>query len=206
MQENFQIRGCFYRLDGTHCRKYLDIKRKGKHLANPDLLVVMMNPGNSKPVNGRYEFNRLTDAKSDRTQMQIMRLMNNCGFDFCRILNLTDIQETKSKALIEILSKPKTKQLPHSIFDPRRKADFDDLYPKNAMTLLAWGVHDALNDLAQKAIEKVDNNNIVGLKKENSDLAYYHPLPPSYYKQQQWVRKISMQLKNQKQLIKTRQT
>jgi hypothetical protein len=203
MKENFRIQGCFYRLAGIHCRKYLDIKRKGKHLTIPDLLVVMMNPGSSKPASGKYEWNQVTEVKPDRTQMQIMRVMNNCRFDYCRILNLTDIQETKSKTLIEILSKPKTKQLPHSIFDPSRKADFDDLYPKNTMTLLAWGVHDALNDLARQAIEKVGNKNSMGLKKENSDLAYYHPLPPSYYKQQKWVRKISKQLKNQKQLIKS---
>ena len=69
------------------------------------------------------------------------------------------------------------------------------------MTLLAWGVHDALNDLARQALEKVGIKNTVGLKKEKSDLAYYHPLPPSYCKQQEWVSKISEQLKNQKQLI-----
>ena len=202
MQENFQIRGCFYRLEGTPCRKYLDIQRKGKYLATPDLVVVMMNPGSSKPLNGRYELNRATAAKPDRTQIQIMRVMDNCGFDFCRIFNLTDIQETKSKTLMEILSKPRTKNLPHSIFDPRRRDDFDDLFPQNTMTLLAWGVHDALNDLAQQAIKKVGTKKIVGLTKANNDLAYYHPLPPSFYKQQQWVSKISKQLKNQKQALK----
>lgn len=173
-------------------------------MTNPDLLVVMMNPGSSKPVDGRYEDNQVSEAKPDRTQMQIIRVMNNCGFDYCRILNLTDIQEAKSNALIEILSNPETKELPHSIFDPRRKADFDNLYPKNALTLLAWGVHHELGNLASRAIEKVGNENTVGLKKEKNDLAYYHPLPPSYYRQQQWVHDISEQMENQKQLIKPR--
>ena len=205
MKEEFEIRGCFYELEGLHCRKFLDIKRRGTSLEKPDLLVVMMNPGNSKPVDGRYDDGRVTEAKPDRTQMQIMRFMNNSGFDYCRIINLTDIQETKSKALIEILEKPKTKRIAHSIFDAKRQEEFKDLYPKNRLTLLAWGVNEALNELAQQAMKKLGNDNILGLKKENSKLAYYHPLPPSYYKQQQWVHQISEQLKNQKQFIKTRQ-
>jgi len=206
MEEEFEIRGCFYELAGLNCRKFLDIKRRRCSLKKPDLLAVMMNPGNSKPVDGRYEDHRVTEARPDRTQMQIMRFMNVSGFDYCRIINLTDIQETKSKALFEILEKPKTKRIAHSIFDPKRQEEFNDLYPKNSLTLLAWGVHESLNELAQQAMKKLGNDNILGLKKENSELAYYHPLPPSYHKQQEWLSKISEQLKNQKQFIKTRQT
>lgn len=203
MKEEFDIRGCFYELAGLKCRKFLDIKRRRSSLKEPDLVAVMMNPGNSKPVDGRYEDHRVTQAKPDRTQMQIMRFMNNSGFDYCRIINLTDIQETRSKTLFEILEKPKTKRITHSIFDPKRQEEFNELCPKSRLTLLAWGVDDALSELAQQAMKKLGNDNILGLKKENGKLAYYHPLPPSYHKQQQWVHQISEQLKNRKQFIKT---
>ena len=206
MKEEFGIRGCFYELAGLNCRKFLDIKRRRSSIKKPDLLAVMMNPGNSKPVDGRYEDDRVTEAKPDRTQMQIMRVMNNTGLDYCRIINLTDIQETKSKTLFEILEKPKTKRIAHSIFDPKRQEEFNNLYPKNRLTLLAWGVHDALTELAQMALDRIGKEKIYGLQKGGTETAYYHPLPPSYYKQQQWVHQISEQLKNQKQFIKTRQT
>ena len=200
MKEQFHIRGCFYQLAEFNCRKYLDIKRKGTRLETPDLLVVMMNPGNSRPIDGIYGNGLETEASSDRTQHQIMRVMNNCDLDYCRIINLTDIQETKSSELYKVLDNPKTKKIAHSIFDPRRQAEFDVLFPKNTLTILAWGVHEALTGLARQAIEKIGNENAVGLKKNNSELAYYHPLPPSYYKQQEWVSRMTDLLKKRNQL------
>lgn len=195
MKNSFEIMGCFYQLAGLNCRKYLDIKRKGTRLETPDLLVVMMNPGNSKPIDGIYGNGIATEASPDRTQHQIMRVMNNCDLDYCRIINLTDIQETKSSELYKVLDNPKTKKIAHSIFDRRRQADFDALYPKNTITILAWGVHDTLAELARQAKEKIGNDITVGLKKDNSEIAYYHPLPPSYYKQQDWVSRMTEQLK-----------
>lgn len=200
MKDGFEIAGCFYRLAGFNCRKYLDIRRKGTCLENPDLLAVMMNPGNSRPVDGIYGSGLATKADSDRTQQQVMRVMNNCDLDYCRVINLTDIQETKSSKLYRVLDKPKTKKVAHSIFDPRRQSDFDVLFPKNTVTILAWGVHEALTGLARQAIEKIGNENAVGLKKNNSELGYYHPLPPSYYKQQAWVSQMTELLKKSNQL------
>ena len=46
---------------------------------------------------------------------------------------------------------------------------------------------ESYNERARMAIEKIGNENAVGLKKNNSELGYYHPLPTSYYKQQGWV-------------------
>ncbi len=200
MKDDFEITGCFYQIAGFNCRKYLDIRRKGTCLENPDLLAVMMNPGSSRPVGGIYGKGHATEASSDRTQEQIMRVMNNCDLDYGRIINLSDIQQTKSSELHKILRRPKMKKVAHSIFDPRRQAEFDALFPDNTVTILAWGVHDALISLTRMAIEKIGNENAVGLKKNNSELGYYHPLPPSYYKQQEWVSQMTELLKKSNQL------
>ena len=195
MKENFEVWGCFYRLNGLHCRKYLDIKKWNSSLEKPDLLVVMMNPGNSKPIDGKYLNNRMVGAISDRTQHQIMRLMENCGYGYSRIINLTDIQETKSKRLFSILTDIEKKNMAHSIFDPRRREELDALVPENATTVFAWGVAEELTELAQAAMDRFEGSIVYGLRKDDRRTAYYHPLPPSYPKQVKWVNEISQQLK-----------
>jgi len=199
MKDNFEIRGFFYQRENLNCRKYLDIKRKGNFRENPDLVIVMMNPGNSKPLNGMYMGQKESEAHPDRTQMQIMHVMNNCDLSYCRILNLTDIQETKSSNLYKILSKRNTKKMAHSIFDLRRQAEFDELYPGGTPTVFAWGVHDALTELAQMALDRIGKEKICGLQKDGTEAAYYHPLPPSHFKQQKWINQITEQLKNSQQ-------
>lgn len=199
MKDNFEVRGCFYRLNGLDCRKYLDIKKRNSSLEKPDLLVVMMNPGNSKPIDGKYMNNRMVGAIPDRTQHQIMRLMENCGYGYGRILNLTDIQETKSKRLFRILADIEKKNMAHSIFDPRRREELDGLIPESMTTVFAWGVAEELTELARAAVDRFDGDIVCGLRKDERRTAYYHPLPPSYPKQKKWVSEISQQLKTSKQ-------
>ena len=198
MKESFDIRGFFYQLNGLKCRKYLDVKRKTCTNGLPDLLVVMMNPGKSKPENGVQYNGREARAVADRTQHQIMRLMRNCGFDYCRILNLSDVQEPNSGKLYELLPELESRQAMHSIFHPDREKDLEALIVRGIPVIFAWGVHDSLTELARRATEKIRTETVFGMKKEGSEFAYYHPLPPNYHKQQQWVKQISKQLNNAK--------
>lgn len=194
MKDIYEVRGCFYRLNGLDCRKYLDIRMRSSNLQHPELLVVMMNPGNSRPVDGEYLIHREAEAIPDRTQVQIMRLMENCGFSYTRILNLTDIQETKSIRLFRILADIKKKNMAHSIFDPRRREELDALVPDNATTVFAWGVAEELTELAQQAVKRFAGQIVHGLQKDPGKTAYYHPLPPSYYKQKEWLNLMTEQL------------
>ena len=196
MKENYEVWGCFYRLNGLKCRKYLDIRRRDSNKQTADLLVVMMNPGNSRPVDGQYLMHREAAAIPDRTQEQIMRLMENCGFEYGRILNLTDIQETKSRRLFSILDGIKRKNLAHSIFDPRRREELNELIPKNASIVFAWGVAEELTELAQQAVKRFAGESVCGLQKDLRKTAYYHPLPPSYYKQKEWVNLMTEKINN----------
>ncbi len=49
MKKFFDILGYFYEKYGRKCRKYLDLKRKAGSFILPDLFLVIMNPGKSKP-------------------------------------------------------------------------------------------------------------------------------------------------------------
>lgn len=83
----------------------------------------------------------------------------------------------------------------HSIFDASRRQDFDALFIKGVPVIYAWGVDRKLQDLAEKAIQVIGEDNPIGLLKEGVDWAYYHPLPQVYKKQIEWVEAIIKSLK-----------
>jgi len=196
MRENFEIKGLFYQIDNLKCRKYLNIKKKETELQIPDLMIVMMNPGNSKPINGLDDYNKETEAIPDNTQDQIMKVMTNCGFEYARILNLSDARETSSEKFYKKILEFKSKKIEHSIFSNNRKDDLEKYLVKNIKTIFAWGVNNALTELAKNAIGKIEAETIYGSKKENTEFAYYHPLPQyNPEEQKKWVEKITKQIK-----------
>ncbi len=195
MKNDFFITGLFYELNELKCRKYMNIRKKGTELEIPDLLVVMMNPGKSKPIDGIDNNNRETEAIPDQTQNQIMRIMINCEFEYARILNLSDARETSSEEFYQMIPQFESEKIAHSIFDNRRKDDLEIFLVKDVATIFAWGVDNALTELAKTAIEKIETKNIYGIKKEKTEFAYYHPLPPNSHKQKEWVEKITEQIK-----------
>ncbi len=195
MKEHFHITGLFYEVKGFKFRKVLHIKRKDSQLEVPDLMVVMMNPGKSRPLNGIDHSNTESEAVPDATQRKIMQVMLNCDFKYARILNLSDARETSSGKFYQLIPEFEKEQIAHSIFDDRRTADFDTYFVKGTTTIFAWGVDSALTELARKALERIGNDNVFGLKKPDTDFAYYHPLPPNHYKQIEWIDKITAQIK-----------
>ena len=195
MKENFYITGLFYETNGYKFRKVLNIKKKESELIVPDLMVVMMNPGKSRPINGIDNSDIESEAIPDNTQSKIMQVMLICGFEYSRILNLSDVRETSCVKFYELISVFDKENIAHSIFDGRRKSDFDKYFVRGVKTILAWGVDNSLTELAKTAINKMGNENYYGLKKSKTEYAYYHPLPPNYYKQKEWVEKISEQIK-----------
>jgi hypothetical protein len=191
MREKFKVTGLFYEVNGYKFRKFLNIRKDNSESKIPDLIVVMMNPGSSRPINGIENDTIETDAIPDNTQKQIMRVMENCGFHYTRILNLSDLREPKSSVFYTKIDELDQKNIPHSIFDEKRKNDFETLFVKNVPVIFAWGVNKNLKILAQKAIKRITTNNSIGLKKNGVDFAYYHPLPQIYQKQKEWVENIT---------------
>ncbi|MBN2894096.1 MAG: DUF1643 domain-containing protein [Bacteroidales bacterium] len=194
-RDYFDITGFFYNIKEYSFRSYLNIKRKDSEKNQPDLMVIMMNPGSSRQNKG---FENILEKEvptiPDNTQDQIMRVMDNANLDYARILNLSDLRETKSKILYEKIEILKDTEIVHSVFDNRRNYDFEKLFIKGKPVICAWGVNENLSELANLAIEKIKGEKIIGIKKESVENAYYHPLPQNYNKQKEWVEEISKQL------------
>ncbi len=195
MKENFIITGLFYQVDNHKFRKYLNIKRKNIDIETPDLMVIMMNPGSSEPIDKNDYSGSETVTKPDPTQNQIMLVMNECGFNYARVFNLSDLKEPKCKIFYKKIPEFIAHNIPHSIFDSRRNEEFDNLFIRQIPIILAWGVNKKLNELAKKALDKIGIENTFGIKKTKTEFAYYHPLPPNNKKQKEWVEKITSQIK-----------
>ena len=196
MKTQFHITGLFYEIKGYKFRKYLNIKKLITSKQNPDLMVVMMNPGGSKPLDGIDNNTVESEAIPDRTQDQIMRVMLACKLEYARVLNLSDVREPKSNKLFPKLLEMHKEGIPNSIFGPKRKDDFESLFIKGVPIIYAWGVDKKLQDLAEMAIKTIDVANPIGMAKDCLEWAYYHPLPQVYKKQIEWVDEITEQINN----------
>ena len=198
MRNLFDISGLYYVIGEFKFRKYLNIKLKNSIKQRPDLMVVMMNPGASRPLDGKDNNDLESQAIPDRTQDQIMKVMKACKLEYARVLNLTDIREPKSNQMLLKLIELDQQGIPHSLFDSRRRNEFDALFIKNVPVIFAWGVNKNLQKLAEKAIQIISVDNPIGLNKAGTDWAFYHPLPQNFQKQLEWVEKIVEALKNSK--------
>lgn len=194
MNDGYHVTGYFYEVASRKCRKYLDIKLKSSILEKPDLMVVMMNPGSSYPVDGVDNNCKLSIAIPDKTQDQIMKVMKNCSLQYARVLNLSDIRTADSSELYKFLRSHESRSFPHSIFLPERAIDFAELFNEDVPVIFGWGVHKALADLSKLAVKTINNSQPIGVQKSNLAHAYYHPLPPVYKKQNEWVENISIAL------------
>ena len=95
-KHTYLVTGFFYEIEKFKFRKYLNIKKENSSLQEPDLMVVMMNPGSSEP----YQINQINKeciTKPDNTQYQIFKIMEEFDFRYARILNLSDFRNPKSK-------------------------------------------------------------------------------------------------------------
>lgn len=133
--EKFEYFGVYYKKDVPKLgekkfRIFLDIKRFDIAQTEPDLMVIMMNPGDSEPISCNYTddgyYSSQEDARNeiisniddlesiwedvdpDKTQDQIMAVMNSVKdtngdyrFNYARVLNLSDYCDSKSGSFIE---------------------------------------------------------------------------------------------------------
>jgi hypothetical protein len=189
----FEITGLFYESSGYKLRKYLDIKRKGSSQSEPDLMVVMMNPGSSFPLDGIDNNSVPSEAEPDTTQQQIMKVMDAASFDYARILNLSDLRTPDSNELYRFLKSEESNFVAHSIFNTERKAELNKLFSKGVPVIYGWGVNSALVPLAKQAIETLCVADPLGMLKPNTECSYYHPLPRVYAKQLEWVQHVTSQ-------------
>lgn len=196
MRNEFNVTGLFYENGGYSFRKYLNIIKKDSITAVPDLMVVMMNPGSSRPIAELNTLDKETETIPDTTQSQIMKIMGNCGYNYARVLNLSDLREADSNEFYKTLNKLEEHKISHSIFSHERNDDFNKLFVNGLPVIYAWGVNKCLSELAKMTMEKVNVENYVGIAKVESEYAFYHPLPRVHTKQLEWVETITDILKS----------
>ena len=166
----------------------------------PDLLVVMMNPGASKPLDALWDeegHQGFVAAQPDRTQYQIMRLMlaaQGLGLPWqhARILNLSDLRTPKSELFIKKLDKYSSDDS-HSLFSSQRADERTALFDIiTTPVLLGWGLNPGFASLAQSALAAAHGHPLLGLTDDG--LRYRHPLPQRHDLQVQWLAQITQQL------------
>ncbi|WP_146131988.1 DUF1643 domain-containing protein [Halomonas ventosae] len=194
MSTKFEVAGLFYESNGYKLRKYLDIKRVGLASNEPDLMVVMMNPGSSYPLDSIDNNSAPSEAEPDTTQQQIMKVMNAAEFNYARILNLSDLRTPHSSELYRFLRSEESAAVEHSIFSPSRKSELEQLFVNGIPVIFGWGVNQALIPLAKLVIETLCISNPLGILKPNTRYSYYHPLPRIYAKQLEWVQHVTSQI------------
>jgi len=193
LSANFEVTGLFYEANGYRLRMHLDIKRAGTEQSVPDLMVVMMNPGSSFPLDGVDDNSTPSVAEPDTTQQQIVRVMDAASLDYARILNLSDLRTPDSNELYRFIKSDESNAVEHSIFSENRKEDLNKLFVKGVPVIYGWGVNATLVPLAKMAMETLCVKNPLGMRKPNTEYSYYHPLPPIYAKQLEWVQHVTSQ-------------
>ncbi|MEI6753755.1 MAG: DUF1643 domain-containing protein [Paludibacter sp.] len=190
MENKYLANALFYEKNGYKFRKYLDLKLDRSTKKSPDIMVIMMNPGSSEPENGVDNNSVESLAKQDSTQHQIKQVLLNLGFEFARILNLSDLREPKSYIFYSKIKELELNGICHSIFDLERVEEFEELFVRNVPVILAWGVNKKLRKLAENAISRINDDKTYGISKKGDNYAYYHPLPPNQESQRKWVKDI----------------
>ncbi len=171
-----------------------------------DALIVMMNPGNSEPIDQTqvkfidsiddlfYDFNNVFKAIPDKTQDVIIELMNKMNYNNTIIINLSDIRNKDSKEFIKQIDKTNFNGTgsEHSIFDSSRKNELNFILDKckNKPIIVATGVDYKLRFIEKQAMSRLPKDNIVGYTEKGR---YYHP---SRIKNK-WIKEIITQLQSQ---------
>ncbi|WP_255298288.1 DUF1643 domain-containing protein [Brevibacillus dissolubilis] len=219
IQSEFFCYGHFYdlHLDGKkliECRSVLEIVRNDYRISKskisttkPDAIAIMMNPGASIPLDSRPEiidvenFNinfqtkTLVTAVPDKTQTQIMQIMNNKRWNHIRIINLSDIREKDSRELGKKIGKFEhdTLCMLHSIFSSQRKDERNHaLINCKVPIILAWGTNSYTKKYAERCLMLINNHITIGISSDESELFYHHPLT----RKVRWVPKMVEQLQN----------
>lgn len=213
LNQMFEVTGHFYnlKLSGSvfKCRSVLEIRKKDHSGVNglPDIVVIMMNPGSSRPVDKTYKIKsfskkgfvhmklkEMVPARPDNAQYQIMRLMIFNKWSFVRVLNLSDLRNGNSgKFKTEFINAMKLdKTNPHCLtHKDRSKELINFLKSKNGKIIAAWGSISELKIPAENILKL--NKNIIGII--NGNVPNYRYASP-YLKSQktEWLKEIQKKL------------
>ena len=209
LMERFAVYGRFYekRIAGVneHLRDRLEIAPRNLAVKEvvqqePDLLVVMMNPGGSRPLNTLWDADAadgFTNTVPDRTQYQVMRLLvaaqaKGLGWHHARVLNLSDLRTPKSAEFVEKLQRY-ADYPEHSLFCDARRDECDKLFASLVTpVLLGWGLNPVFGEWADRALRAARGHALLGISSDGRH--FRHPLPQQHAMQLAWLSSVTAQL------------
>jgi hypothetical protein len=203
LKKQFSVFGYFYNLELKNtvfnCRSVLEIVSQSVNnleTSKPCAVVVMMNPGSSRPLDSDYKiptFNLenfcaklskkiLVPTRPDNAQYQIMRLMLLNNWKHVRVLNLSDLRNGNSGEFSKEYKKAAviSKTPVHSLLAPQRKNELLNYCADSKLIIAAWGSNSVLKDIAQTFLKEIPT--VVGLQLEVPWFRY-----PSPYKKDQKI-------------------
>lgn len=172
----------------------------------PDAVVIMMNPGSSRPLEDgdtdRLLAMPLPDGfrkplvltQPDNTQYQIMRVMVSKQWNHVRVLNISDLRDPKSPSFIA-----KTRALDtlpggeaHSLFSKVRKNEREPMLRRkpDAPFILGWGQDAGLIPLAKQCLDCIAGEPVITVPAGSDPVLTAHPSPMLQKKKEEWLNTI----------------
>jgi hypothetical protein len=226
LKKTFRCYGHFYRLNiaGAEpqlCRSMLEITSLPREAVGagtgpvdlfsspgtarnlPDAVVIMMNPGSSRPIEEGDTESLLTLplpagfqkplvlTQPDNTQYQIMRIMVSKHWNHVRVLNISDLRDPKSPSFIARTQK--LAALPggdtHSLFSNVRKTEREAMLCRKpeAPFILGWGQDAGLIPLAQQCLSRIEGEKMIAVPAGNHPVLTAHPSPMLQSKKEEWL-------------------
>jgi hypothetical protein len=236
LKKTFRCYGHFYRLhvegiEPQPCRSVLEITSLPREAVGaasgpedlfnsasgsrslPDAIVIMMNPGSSRPIeDGDTEclvrmplpdgFEKpLVLTRPDNTQYQIMRIMAAKGWDHIRVLNISDLRDPKSPSFIARIQK--LDSLPggetHSLFCETRSKEREIMLSRKpgAPFILGWGQDPGLIPLAKQCLTRIEGCKMISVPAGKDPALTAHPSPMMQNKKEEWIDAILSALADQ---------
>ena len=224
LKKRFACYGHFYELvllngDRLKCRSVLeivdtDISREVPSDISekqPDVVVVMMNPGSSHPkdiyhMDKEIEYPRtdtsmrkeLVLTQPDNTQYQIMRVAVRQEWKHIRVLNLSDLRDPKSGSFlqkVDALSGVMGGHV-HSMFCAERTDELAHALRRKKRTpiLLGWGQDPGLIRLAEQCLNRLDGEPTCTVASDVHPLLNAHPSPMLQSKKLEWLETMIREL------------
>lgn len=214
LKKHFDVFGLFYNISASRYRSCLEIVRKNCMedsssliKRKPDALVVMMNPGSSRPLHSTdksHEVKSFSEADKlllkgkfipahpDPTQYQVERVMHRMKWNHVRVINLADVREPKSYVFTDSIRKKN----PYSIFSEERRTALLQLCT-NETVICGWGMDRKLTPLIDPAVDFLKENQVkvIGQANDAQDIYFRHPSPMMKTGKMKWLEDVWGQLK-----------
>ena len=224
LKKRFTCYGHFYELvllngDRFKCRSVLEIvdtdipQEVPADISElqPDAVVVMMNPGSSHPIDiyhmdKEIEYPRsggsmrkeLVLTRPDNTQYQVMRVAVRQGWKHIRVLNLSDLRDSRSGSFlqkVEALTGIMGGQV-HSLFCAERADELNHALRRknNTPILLGWGQDPGLIRLAEQCIGGLKGEPTCTVASDVHPLLNAHPSPMLQSRKLEWLETMNREL------------